>query len=79
MLKRIRRTRSTGAHTRTANEEELSRVHVDPDSAPPAYEGSAVIQAADLQTPEEAREHVIKGSTAEYFLLGALNELGRKK
>ncbi len=30
-------------------------------------------------TPEEAREHVIKGSTAEYFLLGALNELGRKK
>ena len=30
-------------------------------------------------TPEEAREHVIKGSTAEYFLLGALNELGRRK
>ncbi len=56
MLKRIRRTRSTGARMRTADEEELSRVHVDPDSAPPAYEGSAVIQAADLQTPEEARE-----------------------
>ena len=30
-------------------------------------------------TPDEAKEHVIKGSTAEYFLLGALNELGRKK
>ena len=37
------------------------------------------IEEAHWFTPEEAKERVIKGSTAEYFLLGALNELGRKK
>ncbi len=30
-------------------------------------------------TPEEARDLIKKNSTAEYFLNGALNELGRKK
>ncbi len=30
-------------------------------------------------TPDEARALIGKNSTAEYFLLGALNEMGRKK
>lgn len=30
-------------------------------------------------TPDEARALIRKNSTAEYFLLGALNEMGRKK
>lgn len=37
------------------------------------------IEEARWFTPEEAKKNVISGSTAEYFLLGALNELGRKK
>ena len=56
MLRRIRRVHTTGTPARVADEEELSRAHVDPERAAPAYEGSAVIQASDLQTPEEARE-----------------------
>lgn len=48
-----------------------------------AEEGDIVlndeIEDARWFTPEEAKENVVKGSTAEYFLLGALNELGRKK
>ena len=48
-----------------------------------AEEGDIVlndeIEDARWFTPEEAKEYVVKGSTAEYFLLGALNELGRKK
>ena len=56
MLKRIRRVRTTRTPARVADEAELSRAHVDPERATPAYEGSAIIQASDLQTPEEARE-----------------------
>lgn len=37
------------------------------------------IEEAKWFTPEEARAAIKKNSTAEYFLLGALNELGRKK
>ena len=37
------------------------------------------IEEAHWFSPEEAKERVVKGSTAEYFLLGALSELGRKK
>ena len=37
------------------------------------------IEEAKWFTPEEARATIKKNSTAEYFLLGALNELGRKK
>ena len=48
-----------------------------------AEEGDIVlndeIEDARWFTPEEAKEYVVKGSTAEYFLLGALNELGRKR
>lgn len=48
-----------------------------------AEEGNIVlneeIDEACWFTPAEAKEHILKGSTAEYFLLGALNETGRKK
>ena len=37
------------------------------------------IEEAKWFTPEEAKAAIRKNSTAEYFLLGALNELGRKK
>ena len=37
------------------------------------------IEEAKWFTPEEARAAIKKNSTAEYFLSGALNELGRKK
>ncbi len=37
------------------------------------------IEEARWCTPDEAKELVRKNSTAEYFLLGMLGELGRKK
>lgn len=37
------------------------------------------IEEARWFTPDEAREAVKKNSTAEYFLTGALGELGKKK
>lgn len=37
------------------------------------------IEEAKWFTPVEAKAAIRKNSTAEYFLLGALNELGRKK
>ncbi len=37
------------------------------------------IEEARWFTLDEAKKNIISGSTAEYFLLGALNELGRKK
>ncbi len=37
------------------------------------------IEEATWFTPEEAREHIKKNSTAEYFLSGALNELGKRR
>lgn len=41
---------------RRANDQELDRARVDPEHAQPAYDGPAVIQARDLQNPDEARE-----------------------
>ena len=49
-----------------------------------ADEDSEIVPGEEIKearwcTPEEARELIRKGSTAEYFLSGALNELTKKK
>lgn len=56
MLKRISRKTSSRVSRRASDDERLRQARVDLERAPRAYEGSAVIQASDLQTPEEARE-----------------------
>ena len=56
MLKGVPQGANSRVSERTSDDEQLRRARVDLESAPPAYEGSAVIQAAGLQTPEEARE-----------------------
>lgn len=56
MLRRISRGANLRASEHTSDDERLRQVRVDLERAPVAYEGSAVIQAAGLQTPEEASE-----------------------